>query len=582
MQFVQEYPILDPVLQKGIVEKLRSDTREFTPSLIYDSLKDQKELAPEERISIFKTYEDKDILDDCQKLVDLVNHQNDQIKFVLVRNNATYIKYQEGEFFKPHEDYLSLTSNLIQEYTMIMCVDANCQGGETVLHFNQHFKHASQASITPLHILIFRKDIKHEGALIEKGYKEIMSLNLWAVDNKSDRVVVIDGFKDSQPNQKYIIPMEKITNSKLPENMLKSFISFRERSNGKNEPVLSYQEKNYTYEQFYPVYAIYMEYSLNRIKLEEYQEIIGYYGFDWKNVMVKGLKLEYDLPAQHQDQESMKDENLILMGDQSKYLEFLHRTKELLLDYIPFKMILIEGSFHYGGGLSGNPSQHVVMTPVYLSVSETDNLYYLETLVSTGEVGNITGDHFDLVDHFEQLPAIKEKFDRYDYNDDLIFGFEDPSTPQSDQNSMKWVEIDEDDEYQYFSNPTKIKMNLQTTIDTTLPELIKSMVQPDGTFNFKKLTGLSDQDIQDRSWTITPNYYLDDQNKLKMTDQQLDRVNRYLDNNLESLTEKIIERMNRIKFVLPQIKDGYEHSFCNEDVYGNVNFMMVYGFFKII
>ena len=33
-------------------------------------------------------------------------------------------------FFKKHEDYLSITSNIIEEFTLIICLDANCEGGE--------------------------------------------------------------------------------------------------------------------------------------------------------------------------------------------------------------------------------------------------------------------------------------------------------------------------------------------------------------------------------------------------------------------------------------------------------------------
>ena len=40
---------------------------------------------------------------------------------------------------KEHEDYLSLTTNMIEEYTGIMCLNANCEGGETILNFNGLF-----------------------------------------------------------------------------------------------------------------------------------------------------------------------------------------------------------------------------------------------------------------------------------------------------------------------------------------------------------------------------------------------------------------------------------------------------------
>ena len=57
------------------------------------------------------------------------------------------------------------------EYTMIICVDADCEGGNTILHLNNFFKHSSKFTTTPYHSLIFRKDIIHEGELIKNGYK---------------------------------------------------------------------------------------------------------------------------------------------------------------------------------------------------------------------------------------------------------------------------------------------------------------------------------------------------------------------------------------------------------------------------
>ena len=49
------------------------------------------------------------------------------------------IKYSAGGFFKKHKDYLSITSNLIEEFTLIICVTppdiaATSTGGQTIIH----------------------------------------------------------------------------------------------------------------------------------------------------------------------------------------------------------------------------------------------------------------------------------------------------------------------------------------------------------------------------------------------------------------------------------------------------------------
>jgi hypothetical protein len=70
-----------------------------------------------------------------------------EFNYTLIKNDITYIKYDKGGFFNKHADYLSFTSNLVEEFTMILCVDANCIGGETTFYVNPFFKYLSKSSI---------------------------------------------------------------------------------------------------------------------------------------------------------------------------------------------------------------------------------------------------------------------------------------------------------------------------------------------------------------------------------------------------------------------------------------------------
>jgi hypothetical protein len=119
---------------------------------------------------------------------------------------------QPGDFFKAHEDYLSLTSNVVEEYTMIVCVPppaprppaqlagaalapvttssgaraataqapaspgeggpgpaATCEGGETVVHLSGGQLLVSRATTVPGGALLFRKDLVHEGRPLAAG-----------------------------------------------------------------------------------------------------------------------------------------------------------------------------------------------------------------------------------------------------------------------------------------------------------------------------------------------------------------------------------------------------------------------------
>lgn len=159
MHFVKEFGIIDADIQTTIKQYLEIDKREFKASMVYESDTDRKLVKREKRISMYKTFSEGPLFDMCEQVINKINEQDDYLEF---------IKYKKGGYFKPHEDYLSLTSNVIEEYTLIMCIDGKCKGGETVLHINKHFKYMSKATVTSGHILIFRKDIKHQGGIIRR------------------------------------------------------------------------------------------------------------------------------------------------------------------------------------------------------------------------------------------------------------------------------------------------------------------------------------------------------------------------------------------------------------------------------
>ena len=192
---IKEFDIIDNKIQDEIINFVKSDKQIFTPSKLYSKSKDEKYIDTNERQSEFKTINDKKLFNLVDKYLEKINKLDKSNNYVLVKNDITYIKYKEDDFFQAHEDYLSLTTNMVEEYTGIMCVNANCDGGETIFHFNKNFKHISKSSITEKNTVLFRKDIRHEGNLIKNGFKEIITFNLWATPKKNDSIVIVS-FKD--------------------------------------------------------------------------------------------------------------------------------------------------------------------------------------------------------------------------------------------------------------------------------------------------------------------------------------------------------------------------------------------------
>ena len=191
MHSVKEFGIIDNEIINNIINIVNDDKSDFQKSLLYSTKTKTKFIDENERISKFKLLKDETLFDYFDQLLEKINQVDPQYNYSVVHNDITYIQYEKGGFFKKHSDYLSFTSNLIEEYTLILCTDAKCVGGETILHINPSFKHISKASITPKNCLLFRKDIVHEGNLIEDGYKHILTVNLVGTQKECDKIIVV-------------------------------------------------------------------------------------------------------------------------------------------------------------------------------------------------------------------------------------------------------------------------------------------------------------------------------------------------------------------------------------------------------
>jgi hypothetical protein len=414
MDFIEEYDNINVDLQDQIKACLLTDKREFSDSMVYQADTKEKLIKKDSRTSEFKTFKDKKIFELCEQLIDQINQKNKFHDYLLFKNDVTFIKYYEGGFFKKHEDYLSLVSNSVEEYTLIMSLnEANdiCVGGNTILYPNKNFKYSSNASVLSNNILIFRKDIKHEGELITKGIKKIMTLNLWKV-NKNKKIVVIN-FKD---NKTHIIQLNNLL-SKNANNKLKKYISELIASHDNLSNIIYFNEDEFTYEEFNIIIRIYSNCTINYEEYELYKNIITKYGFGWNSLIVidppptiivdkvneefeKQIFDEEDEESTEEEVEEATDylvrecgtiqcpvieinhkqksynygsaydtyskkvndiEKKIIMAETSftngvhifnteaRYVQFIDIIKRYKLNYMPFKFLFAEGSVSYSG-----------------------------------------------------------------------------------------------------------------------------------------------------------------------------------------------------------------------------------------
>jgi len=368
MQFVKEFPPFDPELLDKINELVLNDSSEFSPSHLYKIGDETITVDSTKRKSKFKLLKSRELFELMDKYIQLINQQDSQMEFQLVKNDITCIRYSKGDFFEAHQDFLSYTSNIIEEYTMVLSLDSDCNGGHTIIHVNDHFKHFSRASKTKYHSLIFRKDMKHEGEILKSGQKCILTMNLLAMDKKAKQIVLVKFPKENKVS--YFIDLEKIL--KFPNNKIsKTF---------KNQKTkfLIYHETKISKEKFNVVYKLLIGYSLSKQEINENTKLFQYYGFNIRNILTNSLVEEFQSKIQITQMPpknpTNQDNNLVLYTNDTEFEYNLKLVKEKQLPMMPFTTYWLEGKI----GINEYGQIHereFNMEPVLITFSENNNVY---------------------------------------------------------------------------------------------------------------------------------------------------------------------------------------------------------------
>lgn len=557
---IQEH-IISPEIHTALQHVLSGNTAIFVPSEVYNALSNEKTIEPELRNSSFRNLTDKALFDLCNKILDDINEKNskNKFRFLLFENDIMHIKYSEGEYFKVHEDYLSLNSNIIEEYSMIICINADCDGGETILHLNDYFKYPSKASVTPGSCLLFRKDIPHEGSILKSGHKEIITLNLWKIMDESQRIVVVK-FNDS--NKTFVIPENKII-GRSKDNLLKTFL----KSNADSNQKILFYDANCSPEDFLIIDKIYNGYAISCDELYEHRELIDHYQFNYQNLLVKNFSEDLKKKAEPNGLVpcySSRKNDVILFNDEGTHIEFIEQIKLNNLSYVPFKILLGEGTLTYGGGMEGTPPKNIKMMPLLVTFSERNNvMYYCNPMTKNNNIDEYDYDPVPFVEHIYKKSLKKFKNIKVGQN-------------------MKITNWDDEDniivDYTDFDfNGSPIHFNLGISIDTNnYSEIIKFVTTPQQlSMNVKKASAFSKRPSGDKSV-----YYVDSKSKLSLKSYHYEKI---IDKVEEiDLYNTVISKLNSMSLIHSQKKSHSEgHFYCNENVYGSFSFLMIYGAVQI-
>ena len=573
-QHIKEYGIVSEEITDKIIDIVKNDESKFTNSMIYSTSTEKKYEDTSLRVSQFKTVVDEDLFNLVSDFVAEINKLDPDYNFSLVKNDITYIKYQKGGFFKQHADYLSYTSNIIQEFTMLICEDADCEGGETIFEMNKYFRYPSKSSITPKHCVVFRKDIKHEGAIVKSGFKNIITTNLIATKKNMKQVLIVT-FNDSE--KFYAIDTNKI--HQFEDCMLSTMIE-------ESDEKFIYFTSQSTYDAFKVIYKIFNSSYIQSNEYLDNKNLIKFHMINIRDLFISDENTiqEGILGESKSTMGPSITSGLILCKNQEELAHLSEQSKKLKLGHIPFQMVFIEGSttgVSDGGDKYGDDVYK--MDPVWASFGDNNNILFVKNITnllspSDYEIfkGNLPNEPIT-----EYIPTK----DGYVVHDDGLRPMDDVKKGETfyteynhkyEENNMVAVEVGD----LAFETPLlncELRMALLDHTDkNVLDSIFEERLHHFLSLGFIKLP----KNAPDKKEIVkhTDFSYLDSDGQIQLIEDKLESmISEIAKTNLLERVKKLIPSYSCI---IPQSKAILEN-FCNENVYGNVNIIMVYGLIRV-
>ncbi|XWV26484.1 hypothetical protein QJ857_gp0585 [Tupanvirus soda lake] len=151
-----------------------------TSKLYHKDLKENIIDGSQRSSKTHKIYYDENTKIIFQSVEKLIEHINEKQKtlFSLIPNDIDIIKYENGDFFNKHSDFVPIKNKYITYYTLLFCLDANCVGGQTSIYLDDSNSIDFDETIIPNDWLLFMNEIEHAGKTVESGHKIILKANV--------------------------------------------------------------------------------------------------------------------------------------------------------------------------------------------------------------------------------------------------------------------------------------------------------------------------------------------------------------------------------------------------------------------
>ena len=289
-----------------------------------------------------------------QNVVSKLNQNYDHLYFVLLRDDLEMIRYRVGDFFKKHMDTINYYSNEFLSYTCIINLQPCKQGGETIVYVNEEENRFPECGQKEGSLLIFQKQLLHEGAIVEEGEKIILVANIVVFDKTKqlDKDVLIVTIENTK--QSYVIPVKDL--EKFNESVYYLYYKF-EKSKTPSCSIFRYTEAQLTNNEFMVFYnLIYPQNTKNSLQVLDYIGVKKSNVYSDFNNFVNGIK--ENSKDKYISEKQLKENNLFLchINDYYHLLKMIDND-----DIIPFQLITFETDSRNNYYNYGNKTQNIVV-----------------------------------------------------------------------------------------------------------------------------------------------------------------------------------------------------------------------------
>lgn len=255
----------------NLINLLELEKGDFIKSQVYNVSEEKNEYNDDIRLSKKISINDPKIFDIFETLIISKINNSEDTNFILSRDEIDIIKYDKGDYFKKHQDFVKFNSNIIKSYAFILCLKGNNHEGFTKLFLSDNEIVDMYQTCTPGSALLFRNEIFHEGTKLDESIKIILKLNILGIKKKINITNYNDllKIKFKEEDSYYVIPLASL--EKIPKSYLYAQYHFEK----KNEITIN----DYSYKEFKVIYDC-LTGSFNLNDYDDNKNILDYFGID--------------------------------------------------------------------------------------------------------------------------------------------------------------------------------------------------------------------------------------------------------------------------------------------------------------